>query len=258
MSTPRVISNSGGRTSGLMTLREMERGLGPEDYVLFCNTGKEDEKTLEFLHRQETELGVPLIWLELCRWNRWKQVSYETASRKGEPFELLIQKRQYLPNGFARFCTQVLKIGVTRDFMRSMGHAYYVDVLGIRADEPARHFKGVGHEDPTHDVAHPLYHAGIRKADVLDFWRAQPFDLQLLGHEGNCDLCFQKGLAKKLDIIRRNPERAQWWIAAEQAVGNQFDKRHSMTDLRQRATSQTTLDFWPAEEEQSLGCFCGD
>lgn len=259
--TPRVISNSGGRTSGLMTLREMERGLGPNDYVIFTNTGKEREETLLFLHRQETVLGVPLIWLEYCRFNRWKRVSYETASRRGEPFEALLTNRRngklYLPNIMTRYCTQELKIRVMRDFMRSQGHRHYVSCVGIRYDEPRRHANG--RNDKAHDVAHPLFHARITKADVLAFWRGQPFDLELQDHAGNCDLCFMKGARKLADLIKQNPASAQWWIDAERAAGRGFHAgRHTYADLRTKATTQTALDFWPEEAEQTLGCFCGD
>ena len=258
--TPRVISNSGGRTSGMMTLLEMQKGLGPEDYVIFANTGKEREETLQFLHRQQTVLGVPLIWLEYCPFNRWKQVSYETASRQGEPFAALIQKRRFLPHQQARFCTQELKIRVMRDFMLKQGHGHWTNVVGIRADEPRRHANGKQSTDSRFDVVHPLFQAGIRKADVLAYWKTQPFDLELADHAGNCDLCFLKGKAKLLDLIRQNPEEAQWWIEAEQRMGATFSRRDSYTDLRQRATTQTTLDFWPVAEEaeQTLGCFCGD
>jgi len=257
-STPRVISNSGGRTSGLMTLLEMAKGLGPEDYVIFCNTGKEREETLQFLHLQQTVLGVPIIWLEYCQYNRWKQVTYETASRKGEPFSALIQRRKFLPHQQARFCTQELKIRVMRDFMRSQGHGHWINVVGIRADEPTRHASGKQSTDTRFDVVHPLYEAGIKKPDVLAYWRTQPFDLQLQDHEGNCDLCFLKGKGKLVNLIRTNPESADWWIDSELTMNAQFSKRQSYSDLRDKAISQMSIDFYPVEDEESINCHCTD
>jgi 3'-phosphoadenosine 5'-phosphosulfate sulfotransferase (PAPS reductase)/FAD synthetase len=263
--TPRVISNSGGRTSGYMTLLEMERGLSSTDYVIFCNTGKEREQTLRFVYQQEKLLGVPVIWLEYCRFNKWKRVSYETASRErhdkpGGPFAALLQKRKFVPNPLTRFCTQELKIRVIRDFMISQGHrpTGWINIVGIRADEPRRHANGKESSDSLFEVEHPLYHAAITKRDVRKFWAQMPFDLQLQEHEGNCDLCYLKGKAKLLDLIHNDPEEAQWWIDAEEATGGTFSKRDSYTDLRRRAVNQTTLDFWPTEAEQTLGCFCGD
>jgi predicted phosphoadenosine phosphosulfate sulfurtransferase len=49
---PTCISFSGGRTSGLMLYKVLEanNGLLPDDAIVcFSNTGKEDEKTLEFV-----------------------------------------------------------------------------------------------------------------------------------------------------------------------------------------------------------------
>ena len=90
----------------MLTLLEMQKGLGPEDYVIFCNTSKEREETLEFLHKQETVLGVPIIWLEYCRFNKWKRVNFYTAKRKGEVFEEMLQNRRlksrlFLPHALA-------------------------------------------------------------------------------------------------------------------------------------------------------------
>lgn len=256
--TPRVIKNSGGRTSGVLTWLEMQKGLGPDDYVVFCNTGKEAPGTLDFLHKQETVLGFPLIWLERCHINKWKRVTYETASRNGEPFTQLILERRYIPNGFARFCTSELKIRVVVDFMRSMGHSHFEALIGIRADEPKRYHAGKKSGDKWHEPVHPLYHAGITEPDVRAFWKRQPFDLELNGHEGNCDNCFQKGLGKRLDNIRRNPSSADWWDDAEQVIGHPFDKRYSMADLKRRATQQTTLDFLTAYDEPSRACGCSE
>ncbi len=53
-------------------------------------------------------------------------------------------------------------------------------------------------------------------ADVDAFWKASPFDLRLRKWEGNCDLCFLKGKAKRMRIMRDKPETASWWIEQEQ------------------------------------------
>ncbi len=265
--TPRVISNSGGRTSGLMTLREMERGLGPDDYVVFCNTGMEDEETLLFLHRQQTVRGVPLRWIEYCPIHQWKEVSYETASRQGEPFVQMMLKKQAVPSGhMGRFCTTDLKIKPKIAFMRSMGHPYFEAVVGIRADEPHRHF--AAKDDKRHHVTHPLYHAGITRPDVLRFWKQQPFDLEVDPLAGNCTLCFGKGMGKKLELLERRPELAQWWIEVEAAMGHPFSQRYSMQALAdrakkqaaaRRAAPQATIDFMPEYDEPSISCFgCTD
>jgi 3'-phosphoadenosine 5'-phosphosulfate sulfotransferase (PAPS reductase)/FAD synthetase len=66
----------------------------PEDItVIFCNTGLEHRETYEFIHRIE-ENWCPVTWLEYALTEESKasyaQVQYETASRKGEPFQILL------------------------------------------------------------------------------------------------------------------------------------------------------------------------
>lgn len=90
------------------------------------------------------------------------------------------------------------------------------------------------------DLAFPLHAAGIYKAHVEEHWRAsrggmdldawlnlEPaarpgWDLALRSYEGNCDLCYLKGRAKRLRIMREHPEFVGWWAAAEARVGARF------------------------------------
>ena len=111
---PALISFSGGRTSGFMVwnIIQAHGGTLPEDvYVTFANTGKEAPETLDFVHEIGQKWGVKIHWLELYFGEerpvyRTKEVTYETASRNGEPFEALIDRRKYLPNPVARFIHQ--------------------------------------------------------------------------------------------------------------------------------------------------------
>ncbi|GAB2866247.1 adenine nucleotide alpha hydrolase family protein [Hymenobacter ruber] len=281
--TPRVISNSGGRTSAYLTLREMEKGLGPNDYVIFCNTSKEREETYEFLHRQETELGVPLIWLEYCRFNKWKRVSYETAKRNGEVFEEMLQNRRlfsrlFLPHALARFCTVDLKIKVIEAFMRSQGHGLqtvrnvgkrkaiikktgdyeqYENLVGIRHDEPHRWHLQDEETNRMYNVL-PLVRGRVTKPMILNFWANQPFDLALPPHQSNCDLCFQKGYLEILADLQREPERGQWWADVEEVAKGTFRKEHRMKDLMHRAKTQTLIPLDVLTKAPSISCFCGD
>ena len=53
--------------------------------------------------------------------DRFKVVTYETASRNGEPFAKMIEKKQFLPNSVMRFCTTELKIEPINKYMKSIG-----------------------------------------------------------------------------------------------------------------------------------------
>ncbi len=50
--------------------------------------------------------------------------------------------------------------------------------------------------------------------------KRQPFDLGIPAYAGNCMLCFLKGRAKLLRLIREDPGSADWWIAQERRVSN--------------------------------------
>ena len=151
---PTCISFSGGRTSAYMLWRVLQSNGGklPEEAVVcFANTGKEDEATLKFVHDCEVNWNVKIHWVEYSRANevkdRWRVVDYKTASRNGEPFEAMIERKKYLPNTFARFCTQELKIFPIDKYMASLGFNEYVTFVGIRADEPRRVAKMKGNKD---------------------------------------------------------------------------------------------------------------
>ena len=265
---PTVISFSGGRTSGYMLWRVLQsnNGLPDDAKVIFANTGKEEEATLKFINDCATKWNVPIVWLEyLPEKPRYKEITYETASRNGEPFAALIEKKNYLPNPVTRFCTVELKIRTIHRYLKDLGwkHDENSDWIGIRADEPRRAAK------VTRDRV-PLFVDGITSKDVGNFWAEQEFDLELPNingktYHGNCDLCFLKGYPQTLSLIQEKPERAIWWIEQEakikssgqfQGDGDRFRKdRPSYKQMMEY--SKTQGDMFGSEEE-TIACFCGD
>jgi 3'-phosphoadenosine 5'-phosphosulfate sulfotransferase (PAPS reductase)/FAD synthetase len=268
---PTCISFSGGRTSAYMLWRVLQAHDGrlpAEAVVCFANTGKEDEATLRFVQRVSDEWAVPIVWLEFRDTEeRFEVVSFETASRNGEPFEALIRKRNYLPNPVTRFCTIDLKIRPIGRYLLSIGmaetktEAENMSMIGMRADEQRRAAK-IADKSRI-----PLVKAGITKQDVGDFWRAQPFDLELpnmngVTMHGNCDLCFLKGGAQILSLVQEKPERAVWWAKMEALAlaskpsGAVFrSDRPSYAQMAEFAADQGDM-FDPSEE--AIACFCGD
>jgi 3'-phosphoadenosine 5'-phosphosulfate sulfotransferase (PAPS reductase)/FAD synthetase len=270
---PTVISFSGGRTSGYMLWRILQEnnGLPDEAIVTFANTGKEEEETLKFVKACQDNWGVEIHWIEYQYAekpaDRWKKVTFETASRNGEPFFQLIDQNgsPYLPNPVARICTAKLKIRAIHAYLKSIGwsHNENMDWVGIRADEQRRAAK-IARERT------PLVVDGITKQDVGDFWKAQSFDLGLpnmngVTMHGNCDLCFLKPTHQIISLIKEKPERADWWIAMENHAqssnktygdGAKFRKdRPSYADLKKFALAQG--DMFDKTEE-AVPCFCGD
>jgi 3'-phosphoadenosine 5'-phosphosulfate sulfotransferase (PAPS reductase)/FAD synthetase len=271
INSPTCISFSGGRTSAYMLWRVLQANGGnlpDEAVVCFANTGKEDEATLRFVRDCSDIWGVPITWLEFRDTEaRFEVVTFETASRNGEPFEALIRKRNYLPNPVTRFCTIDLKIRPIGRYLLSLGmaetktEAENMSMVGMRADEPRR---AARIEDKSRI---PLWSSGLTKEDVGAFWRAQPFDLCLPNNNGvtmhgNCDLCFLKGRAQVLSLIAEKPERAVWWARMESLAlaskpsGAVFrGDRPNYAQLAAFAANQR--DMFDADEE-AIACFCGD
>lgn len=275
---PALISFSGGRTSAYMLYRIVQAhgGTLPDDVkVTFANTGKEMPQTLDFVRDCGERWGVEIVWLEYAHAekpkDRWRLVTYETASRNGEPFKALIDMRQYLPNPVTRFCTQEMKISAIHRWAKSVGMGEADRVIGFRADERHRlariRAREAGGRDPWVVVA-PLVEAGTAKRDVQEFWNKQNFDLRLPNINGttplgNCDLCFLKSAASIQGIMREAPQLADWWIKAEAEAlaskpsGARFRQdRPSYAAMLDAVQRQQNFDF--GDRDELIDCFCGD
>lgn len=266
--TPGIISFSGGRTSGYM-LRMILDAFGgqlPDGIkVVFCNTGKERPETLDFVERCSIEWDVPIAWLEY-RYESgptFAMVDYATASRDGEPLEAAIVKPRsgtsgYLPNPITRYCTIETKIKTAIRYAKSLGWEQWTNAVGFRADEPQRVAKlKASIREQCEDAVAPLAKAGVTRGDVNAWWDRQPFQLDLLPHEGNCDLCFLKGKGLILEILQRKPELADWWIRMEERGGRFRNDRPSYENLQTLAQRPTLFDdFEP--DELSIACHCSD
>ena len=263
---PTAISFSGGRTSAYMLSRVLEANNGLPDYakVLFCNTGKEDEATLDFIYSCQVYWKVPITWLEYRAPAEFIVVDYMTASRNGEPFEEIIQHRKMLPNTRARFCTVELKIRTMRRYLQSLGWTEWSNMIGIRADEQRRAVKMTPDYKGETPIM-PLHQAGVKKSDVLEFWAKSNFDLKLpiINGEtigGNCDLCFLKSLPKILTLVAQKPERATWWAKQEiwaqtQTMG---DGNRFRIDRPRYADIHNFVDRQGDMFDDSIECFCGE
>jgi len=270
--SPALISFSGGRTSGFMLKQIIDayEGTLPNDiYVVFANTGKEMPQTLDFVKDCAERWDCKIYWLELEIADerpiyRTKEVNFNTASRNGEPFESLIQRRKMLPNPVMRMCTQELKMNVMKRFMKNQGHKEWTNVVGLRYDEPRRVAKQNRQNDADVNVwesVMPLYQDKITVKEVTEFWRKNNFDLKLTSENGqttagNCDLCYLKGTKTLTRILKEKPELADWWIAQEKKIDATFRKDGSyinLVDLTKLEDKQIELF-----DDDSRSCFCHD
>lgn len=240
-----LIAFSGGRTSGylLHQLLEANGGLPDRVIVSFQNTGREMPQTLDFVQEAGERWNVKIVWLEY-RGEKplFEIVSHNSASRDGEPFKALIEKKKAIPNQQKKFCSAQLKTLTAKRYLVSIGWKKWTSAIGFRADELHRS----AYLDNRATNWMPLRDAGVSKRDVVRFWKSQPFDLRLpivkdktVG--GNCDGCFLKSEAWIASLSRDFPDRALWWERQEIATGYQFSDRFSRASLRQWMDRQGDL-----------------
>jgi 3'-phosphoadenosine 5'-phosphosulfate sulfotransferase (PAPS reductase)/FAD synthetase len=308
---PALVSFSGGRTSGYMLAHILERArqdglpvgqLWPDVHVLFCNTGKEDDRTLDFVHACAQRWSVPIRWLEYRRFYLpaykspevaeaarrareafglvfqslpegvtepgFAEVTYVTAARtsdepsKKHPFTNLIGMSG-VPNAATRLCSTEMKTRVMKKFMLAQGYREWINIVGIRGDEPKRVARMRVKPPERWENAVPLAEAEVSEREVLAFWSDQPFDLQLphdpeLGtYEGNCDFCMLKRADKKIRLARENPAALEWWLKVESATGSTFRPSMPYREVRRLAVLGNSPAH-PNDVDELVGCACTD
>lgn len=205
------VSFSGGRTSAYMTKLLLDNLSDKYDFIVtFANTGLEHPKTLEFINNCDTVFGFNTVWLEAVVHHdkrsapTHKIVTFDTASRKGKPFEEVI-KKYGIPNRKFPGCTRDLKLAPIKSYLKSLNIDEHKirTALGIRTDEKRRVNPKVAQ---ARTLEYPLIDVWPSdKQDVLDWWEDQPFDLGIDEFEGNCLGCWKKSLKKHFMQIERDP-----------------------------------------------------
>ena len=274
---PSIISFSGGRTSGYMLYKILQAHSGVlPDYcrVVFCNTGKEMQQTLDFVNDCQKNWGVNIDWLELSGVDKhgykptensrdwifkYRITDYDNCFKNGEPFETLINHYNKLPNATNRFCTYLMKQRAIIWYEKINKLVNPTHILGLRYDEPHRVHRIKARKDNKHHIC-PLYDEKITNTDVAEFWRKSNFDLRLIaknGHTvfGNCDMCFLKGKNQLTHMMREKKDLANWWIEQEEKTGKTFKYDISFKELRDKDKKQLKFNF---DTEESIDCFCHD
>lgn len=283
-----TINVSGGRSSGYM-LRCILDGHGgklPDHAIaIFANTGKEYPQTLDFVRNIKQEWNVPITWVEYhydkhargvkgYPKHTYRIVQHSFASRNGEPFEQMIDVSRLLPNVVTRKCTSMLKLKPIEQHARFVFQVMrkdIVNVIGMRADEKKRIAKLV--KQRCGEVLTPLWYEGVDLDEVNSFWKSNYFDLDLPyeGRHSNCDLCFMKGVSKRVANIKEDQSVADWWIRQETKqlkltkgrLRNKsmarFSSRHSYRELLDLSNQQELgLNVLQEPEPEDSCFFCGD
>ena len=296
------LCNSGGRTSAYMTEKLLElqsKGYFSDiDFIItFANTGREHEKTLEFVNncakRWYDLYCARVIWVEASVIHGLRMptihnvVDFKTASRNGEPFEEVV-KKYGLPNGTFLHCTRELKenpiISLMESYGGKTGHtkdktfvsATYETWIGIRDDEPRRLGGNVdGKQYKRYPLAYEMQSECGRsvdlscdKQDVLDFWEDMPFDLEIPEHQGNCVDCHKKSNKKLAMVHKETPEvfkftaylDNQYSEVKAQVLGDKLIKRkrfRGYLDTEELIATFKVNDFNPKTYDDESGG-CGE
>lgn len=268
------VSTSFGRSSGFMARRIQQDWSRKYSniYFLFANTGLEHEETLKFGQKLTDVFGIPVVWLEAVvdprkgYGIRHKVVTYETASRNGEPFEAHTAK-EGLPGPTNRKCSDRLKLMVMASYRRSLGYkkreAY--TAIGIRSDEVDR----INPKHLTEKIIYPLVTDWVvTKEMVFRWWEKQTFNLGIPDNLGNCVPCYQKTRRKLLSAMKTDPRHFDFIDMLEEKYGDirgvdwKFEDGYRRTFFRGNCTTkdlrrEAANGFDPYVDNQT-GVYTGD
>lgn len=204
-----VVSFSGGRSSALLVYLMKNQYPGAD--FIFMDTGAEHPKTYEFVKNVVKYFDINLTCLrvvvnsELGQGNSYRIISLDELQQDLQPFRDICYKYG-TPYIHGAFCTRTMKLEpFTRYCNDKYGKNNYQTWLGIRADEPRRLKQKNGYR----------YLADIcdfDKQDVINWWKKQPFDLDLPEHLGNCVFCIKKGVNKIALATRDEPKMVEDFI----------------------------------------------
>ena len=204
-----IVSFSGGRSSAYMIYQLMQ-SQSDADYI-FMDTGAEHPKTYEFIRNIVKHWGIKLTCLrvvvnpELGHANFYREITLDELTQDLQPFRDVCYKYG-TPYVHGAFCTRTMKLEpFTRYCNDKYGKGNYVTWLGIRADEPKR-------LKPKDGYKYLAEISDFDKQDIINWWKIQPFDLEIPEHLGNCVFCIKKSINKIALATRDEPKMAEDFI----------------------------------------------
>jgi len=225
-----IVGLSGGKDSTAMALRLRE--LNPDvDYDYICTpTGNELPDMFAHWEMLERLLGKRLIRINV-----------------GLDLYQLAREQKMLPNHRARFCTRILKIEPTIEFMRSLpqGSLLYV---GLRADEEER--KGI-YSDLVTSVF-PMREWGWGIGDVWHYLHSHNITIP---RRTDCDCCFHQRLGEWWDLWKRYPDRYAQGADIERELG--YTLRSDSRDQWPASLAELAVEFERGRIPQGAGV-CDD
>lgn len=207
----KVVSFSGGRTSAYLCYLMKEK-YGDEVDFIYMDTGAEHPKTYDFIRKVNDHLGLNLVCLRMVtnpalgKANTYAVVDINEIGCDLEPWKDAMSKYG-TPYVHGPFCTRVMKLEPFERYCKDNYPSGYHTYLGIRSDEPKRLKVRDG-------VSYLADISDFDKQDVINWWKSQPFDLEIPEHLGNCVFCIKKGINKVALAAKDEPKLAIEFMSA--------------------------------------------
>ena len=279
MKKPNLLINvSGGRSSAMMAYHIHTSPLYAHynKLFLFCNTGQERKETLDFLKNMVIYWGLDIHFIEGIYSSEKGQgptglrVKFEDLDQKSTVFTNAIahlQKNSWvgLPNQATPYCSVYLKVRPANWYAKNFfGTVKFKSAIGFRQEDMPRRISFAEIAENKKNIFPLLtdYARPVNNQDLDEFFKNQPFKLEISGDLGNCRYCWKKSdkaIVKNIltDIEKGDRQTIDWYYSMERKYENTFfRKKRSILDLVQLATlpQNGILDF---PDDTSLdGCIC--
>lgn len=207
----KVVSFSGGRTSAYLCHLMIEKFGADNVDIIYMDTGFEHPSTYDFIRDCAKWLKSSITFLRgdfstpLGVGVGYNVVDVDSVGCDGKPFSEMMAKYG-TPYIGGMFCTDRMKLTPFKKYCDDKyGKGNYETWLGIRADEPKR-------LSPKKGIRYLAEISDFEKEDVLSWWDAQDFDLQIPEQLGNCVFCPKKSNLKLAAAQRDEPELYIKWL----------------------------------------------
>jgi hypothetical protein len=266
-----LVSISGGRSSATMS-RIIQTSQKYDQYnkvYVFANTGMERPETIEFLMNIEKHWGISIIKIEGVYSNipgvgvKHKIVEWSELDMAGKTFDgavMQVNKGLYngLPNSSAPYCSEYLKKRPINHFARTYLQKNYITAIGYRKEDMPRRICWPEIKEDKKRI-YPLitdFKFPIGKYQLNEWWKNQPFKLEIDSKFGNCELCWKKSNNNLIESIRKGTRFIEWMQKNEIKYQNtMFRNKNSINDLVKMANQPTTLKIDFGDEFDSQ-CIC--
>jgi hypothetical protein len=262
---------SGGRSSAMMAyvLQNSPKYKNDNIVFVFANTGMERPETIEFLKNMVLHWNLPLVKIEgVYSTKKGVGVSYviknfDNLNMSAKPFSEAIDhmnKNKFvgLPSTAAPYCTEYLKIRPMQKFaIDYFEKKKYVKAIGFRAEDMPKRISWAEIKIENKKIF-PLitdFEAPITQTDLTNFFSDQPFQLNIHGKFGNCELCWKKSDKNIIDNIRHGTRFVEWYAQKEKEYRDtSFRGKRSIMELVKKAQQPFTpeINF----NEDDFNCYC--